>query len=279
MTDPSERERPHPYLAGRPRVRVFAHRGFVPPHEGTVDPGTSPQQIAENTLASITAAVELGADYIETDCHLTGDGHVVLFHDPDLTRVLGEERQVSEMSLDDLRALMADRGGLVTLEEALEVFPKTRFNIDVKSAAAAEPMGRILAPHGERVLLTSFSDEFRIRALRAAAETSGGVRPATSPGRSALIRVLLAVASRSRERAARALEGFDALQIPERQGPVRILTRRLIDEAHRNGVEVHVWTVNDPQSMVRLAQLGIDGVITDRTDLALNVLRPYRAGR
>ena len=75
---------------------------------------------------------------------------------------------------------------------------------------------------------------------------------------------------------ARAFSGLDALQIPERQGPLKVLSRRLLDEAHRHGVEVHVCTVNEPQDMVRLAQLGIDGIVTDRADLALTVLRAYR---
>lgn len=259
----------HPYLAGGSRPRVFAHRGFVTAADAA-------SGVVENSLVSLTAAVELGADYVETDCHLTSDGHVVLFHDADLTRVLGDARPLAETPMRELRAMMSDRGGLLALEEALEAFPHTRFNIDVKAEAAAAPLGRIVAPHRERVLVTSFSDEFRIAALRAAAQAADGSRPATSPGRSALIRILLALATRSEPRITRALAGFDALQIPERQGPLRILTPRLLDAAHRHSVEVHVWTVNDPQAMLRLAQLGVDGVISDRADLALTVLARHR---
>jgi glycerophosphoryl diester phosphodiesterase len=122
------------------------------------------------------------------------------------------------------------------------------------------------------VLDTSFDDGYRMRALRAAEAVPGSFRPATSPGRRRLISVLAAVVSRSRPRIARALSGIDALQIPERRGPVRVLSRRLLDETRRLGVEVHVWTVNDPRRMRELVERGVSGIITDRTDLALDAL-------
>ena len=87
------------------------------------------------------------------------------------------------------------------------------------------------------------------------------------------IRVLASVHLVSRRAQGRAFEGLDALQIPERQGPVRVLSPRLIEAAHLAGVEVHVWTVNDPARMKQLIDLGVDGIITDRADLALDALR------
>ena len=62
------------------------------------------------------------------------------------------------------------------------------------------------------------------------------------------------------------------MQIPERHGALRVLSPRLIDAAHRHGVEVHVWTVNDPERMTELVQAGVDGIITDRADVALAAL-------
>lgn len=255
---------PHPYLAASDAPRVLAHRGLVTPR-------LEEQGIAENTLVSMQAALDAGALYVESDCHLTSDGVPVLFHDSDLSRVTGDPRAIAAVSHRELQTLMAERGGLLTLEEALERFPGTRFNLDVKAGAAAEPMGRIIAPHAERVLLTSFDDAHRLRALAAAA-VRGSTPPATSPGRAGIARALLAVASRSRKQQERAFDGFDALQIPERHRGIRVLSPRLIDAAHRAGVEVHVWTVNDPERMRRLVAAGVDGIITDRADLALEEL-------
>ena len=254
---------PHPYLSHDARPRVIAHRGLVTAQ-------LAAQGAAENTFAAMTAAVEAGARYLESDCRLTSDGEVVLLHDVDLARVCGDPRPVTAVSSRELASLFADRGGLLTLGEALEVFPEARFNIDIKSREVAEPAGSIIAPHAERVLVTSFADGHRRAALQAITSASGsGARPATSPGRGALIRTLAALATGQRKAAARVLGGFDALQIPEKYGRVRVLTPRLIDFAESVGVEVHVWTVNDPAEMERLTDMGVRGIITDRADLAL----------
>ncbi len=255
----------HHYLSAPASPRVFAHRGLV-------TPALAEQGIAENTFASFEAAEAAGALYIESDCHLTSDGVAVLFHDSDLRRVAGDPRAIAAVGHAELAALMAERGGLLTLEDALERFPRTRFNLDVKAALAAEQMGRIVAPYAERVLLTSFDDESRLRALAAARAARASTSPATSPGRSALVKLLLAVTLGGRRARARALAGFDALQIPERHGAIRVLSPRLIDAAHEAGVEVHVWTVNEPARMRELVALGVDGIITDRADLALSTL-------
>jgi len=254
---------PHPYLSHDATPRVFAHRGLV-----TAE--LAAQGVAENTRAAMTAAVSVGAHFLESDCRITSDGEVVLFHDVDLARVLGDPRPVAAVSTRELASLFADRGGLLTLREALEMFPEARFNIDIKAREVAGPAGRIIAPHAERVLVTSFADGHRRAALQAARAASGsGVRPATSPGRGALIRTLAALQTGQRKAAARVLAGFDALQIPEKYGRARVLTPRLIDFAESVGVEVHVWTVNDPAEMARLVGMGVRGIITDRADLAL----------
>ncbi|WP_345802471.1 glycerophosphodiester phosphodiesterase family protein [Microbacterium sp. AZCO] len=256
----------HPWFAGAERPRVLAHRGLV-----TADGAR--HGVVENSFAAVAAAHAAGADYVESDCHLTRDGVVVLFHDPDLARVTGDPRRVDEVTARDLEFIMAGRGGLITLEQALDSFPAVRFNLDVKAEGAAEKVGRIVAPHAHRVLVTSFSDDRRRAALAAAATTGDGIPPATSGGTTVVTRLLGAVSVRSGRLARRALAGVDALQVPERRGRLRIVTPRLIDYAHAAGVEVHVWTINDPGDMTRLVAMGVDGIVTDRADVALGVLR------
>lgn len=251
----------HPYFAGTTKPRIFAHRGYVSSEHAQ-------RGVAENTLAAFQAAIDAGADYLETDCHVSSDGEVVLIHDPDLTRVAGDPREVSSVSKRELRSIMADRGGLLTLGEFLEEFPTARVNLDVKVKPAGMLAARLLAPHAERVLLAAFSDRCRRRTLEAIADL-GGVRPATSAGRSQVIRILTALASRSRKALDLAFSGIDAIQVPERQGRISVLSSRLITAAHNRGIEVHVWTVNDPTRMRTLVDVGVDGVITDRTDLAV----------
>ncbi|WP_325485572.1 glycerophosphodiester phosphodiesterase family protein [Microbacterium sp.] len=244
---------------------MLAHRGLVTPDAGR-------HGIAENSFAAVAAAHAAGAAYVESDCHRTSDGAIVLFHDESLERITGDARLVADVTARELETLMEGRGGLITLVQALDAFPGVRFNLDVKAADAAEPVGRLIAPHASRVLVTSFSDVRRRAALDAAAAAGAGIRPATSAGTRTILDVVAAVSLRSRRLAARALSGIDALQIPERHGRLRLLSPRLLDVAHAFGVEVHVWTVNDVDRMLELVAMGVDGVVTDRSDLALRAL-------
>ncbi|WP_298872966.1 glycerophosphodiester phosphodiesterase family protein [uncultured Microbacterium sp.] len=251
----------HPYLSPD-APRVLAHRGLV-------TPDAAEHGVVENSFAAVASAHAAGAAYVESDCHLTADGEVVLFHDDDLRRVADDPRAIADVRLHELEDLMSERGGLITLAQALEAFPEVRFNRDVKAAAAADGVGRLVAPHADRVLVTSFSDERRLAALAAAEAAGAARRPATSPGSATVARLLAALALRRNRRVRALLDGLDALQIPERQGPVRVVTPGLVRAAHAAGVEVHVWTVNAEDDMARLLDAGVDGLVTDRADAAL----------
>lgn len=251
----------HPYLSPD-APRVLAHRGLVTPDAAALG-------VVENSFAAVAEAHAAGALYVESDCHATADGTIVLFHDDDLQRVADDPREIADVRLPELEEIMAERGGLITLAQALDAFPDLRFNLDVKAAAAAEGVGRLVAAHAERVLVTSFSDDRRLEAL-AAARAAGAARPpATSPGSATVARLVAARALRRKGHVRALLDGLDALQVPERQGPLRIVTRGFVRDAHAHGVEVHVWTVNDDDDMRRLLDLGVDGLVTDRADAAL----------
>lgn len=264
----------HPWFSP-PAPRVLAHRGLV-----TL--AAAADGVAENSFLAVAAAHAEGIAYVESDCHLTADGVVVLWHDADLQRVTGVARPVADCTVAELERLMAERGGLITLAQALDTFPTLRFNLDVKADAAAVPTGRLVAKHADRVLLTSFSDERRHAAL-AAAYTRGG-HPATSGGTATVARAVAAAAARSRPLVTRALHGVHALQVPERRNGIRIVTRHFVSACHDAGVEVHVWTVNQTPDMERLLGLdgagpGVDGLITDRAEAAARVAGKVRESR
>ena len=228
----------------------------------------------DNSALALAAADAAGAQYVETDCRATADGDAVLFHDESLQRLLGDPRPVAEVGTRELAALFAAHGGLLTLGEALEAFPSLRFNVDVKDLAAAADVGRAVAAHGHRVLLTSFDDRNRRAALDAARAAGAEVLPASSGGRSAIALLRLASALRLTRWTRRILRGLDAVQIPERFGVLRVFTPRLVHAVHDAGAEVHVWTINDPERMRALVDGGADGIVTDRADLAIATLRP-----
>ena len=239
-----------------PGPRVLAHRGL------SVD-------APENTLLAFEHAVRAGAGYLETDVHVSADGVAVIAHDPTLERVAGRTAAVAALSVAELGRVDLGAGqGFSTLEDALGAFPGARFNIDVKTDAAADATVAAIERTGAqaRVLITSFSDR---RRRRLAARLPGVV---TSAGSLGVLRARLAAGSGRGSRFSRALGGAAALQIPERAGRLVLLSPALIDAAHRVGVEVHVWTVNDVGDMTRLLDLGVDGLVTDRADLALALI-------
>lgn len=255
----------HPYFTKTRHPRVLAHRGLIT--AAGEDSG-----VWENSAAAFAAAHAAGAEYVESDCQVTADGDVVLFHDATLDRLLGDPRAVREVRTRELRAIFADHGGLLTVAEALASFPDVRFNIDVKTSAAVEPLGPILADHTHRVLVTSFSDANRRATLAAVLRAGAARRPATSGGSRTI--AALRTLSALHLSPARVLAGIDALQIPERHGALTVLTPALLRAAQRRGVEIHVWTVNEPADMLRLVAAGVDGIVSDRADVALKTLAP-----
>lgn len=237
--------------------RVLAHRGLAT---------TAP----ENTLLAFSAAVDLGVQYIETDVHGSRDGIAVISHDPDLTRLAGMRGAVRDYSMERLRGIDLGHGqGFSSLAETLDAFPTTRFNIDIKSADAVEPsVDAIRSTNATaRVLVTSFSETRRLAAVR----QLPGV--ATSAGARRFAAALGAATLAQRLALRRVLRNVDCVQVPQVYGPIRITTAPMIARLHAAGVEVHVWTINDEPTMRALLDLGVDGLVTDRADLALGVLR------
>ncbi len=231
-----------------PLPRVIAHRGLA-------------TRAAQNGMAAFRVALEAGATHLETDARATSDGHAVLAHDAEL---LG----MGPVSALPLTALREQHPDVVTLQAALEEFPHACFNLDVKSVDAVFPVVQALRGSEHRVLLASFSDRRRLAATR------GLERPvATSASGRGVVQLLVGLRLRQSFLVRRALTGIDAMQLPDRALRSPALARAVVAACHAHGVEVHVWTVNDPQRMQELIALGADGIITDRCDLAVAALR------
>lgn len=259
---------PLPYFEG-PKPRIFAHRGLV------LAPG-----VIENSEPAFAAALDAGADYLETDIRTTRDGVPILFHDESLERLFGQPERVSALRLDEIREVAGDVG-LLTLEEAFVRFPGARFNLDLKEAAAITPTVRAIQAQSasNRVLLASFSQNRISRAL------SLHAAPIAASAGSAAVLALRALGalgastaevstSSARARLARRLSAsFHALQLPLEQGGVNFHSPGFIKLVRSQGLELHYWVVNDPETMLRLVESGATGIVTDRADLAVAALR------
>lgn len=240
----------HPYFAGS-TPRVFAHRGLH------ID-------VPENTASAFRAAIAAGATFIETDVVGSKDGFAIISHDTTLDRVSSHTGRVSEFTATELADIDLGGEGFLTLAQALEQFPTARFNIDVKDETAIDGVVRAVSDADalNRVLITSFNAARR----RATLERLPGV--ASSPSATEF----LVIAAAARMGITPPLPLIHALQIPERANGLSFVTERLVERYHKAGLEVHVWTVNDEETMRRLLGIGVDGIVTDRADIALGVV-------
>ena len=247
----------------------FAHRGGA-------------KRWPENTLTAFRGAAELGYRHIETDLHRTRDGHFVCFHDATLDRTTDGRGLLAERTLDELQQLDAGyqfvengsysfRGAglkIPTLEEALELDPSLHYNLELKTPdpSVAGRLWEMIEHHGihDRVLVASTHDEV----TEAFRRLSRG-RVATSPGRRGALRFWTKVLTGTWRNA---MFPFDALQIPPRFHGIGVITPRFLEAAHHHGIQVHVWTIDDPSEMFELVTAGVDAIMTDLPDILLEVL-------
>jgi len=269
------REHPNTDFFKPPVPRVFGHRGSA---------GTHP----ENTLESFAAAVAAGVEYLEFDLHMTRDGEVVVSHDDHLDRNCGRPGIIRDLTYTELAA--ADAGRMFTpdgvtfpfrgkglriprLAEVLAAFPKLRMIVEVKQIAPSvvAPMLALLDRAGVRrnVLVASEHqeplDEVRMLA------------PEIPTNFSYLESGVFIQAMGTRDASYR--PPADAVQIPRSYESWQLVTPESVEFAHRLGLEVHVWTVNEEAEMSELLDMGVDGLISDYPARALGVVRKRAATR
>jgi len=225
-----------------PPPLAFAHRGGA--NAGS-----------ENTLESFYEAIRLGYSYIETDVRGTADGKLVVFHDSNTFRMSGVRGKVSRMNFSELVELVRtghDRTTVPLLEDVLNRFPNTNFNIDVKDRIAAENIADIInRTHShDRVCITSFSTT-RMTTVRSMLDTE------VCTGAGILECVYFYILGR------RPPGGAAVLQLPMKLGILQIITYGFLARAHRAGLVVHAWTLNDLASIRRALELRVDGIMTD----------------
>lgn len=249
------------YLDTHPqtRPRVLAHRGLT--YEGSLE------VFDENTLEAFARAIEVGADFIESDIHVTKDLVPVLYHDPDLRRATGKRTLVSSLGLSELKQIRLPLGGRIpTLAEALERFPKAKFNLDLKTQFAEATGINTILKHGaeNRVLITSFSDKSRLRALALSPTPL-----ASSAGSSRVAMSYMAARIGAETLVADLLSDVAALQIPTKRFGIDLTHPAFLEKVLPLGVEIHYWTINEPDHMQELFNLGAHGIVTDRADVAI----------
>jgi glycerophosphoryl diester phosphodiesterase len=257
------------------RVIAYAHQGGA-------------WESPSSTVHAIEHALTAGATAIELDVHATSDGELVVCHDATVDRTTEGSGLIASFTLAELREMdfsywwipgadvtpgrpaadypfrgraPSDRAfGIATLREVLERFPGVVLNLDIKQTAPVvapyeETLARLLAEYDrtDDVIVASFLD------------------PATDAFRGVAPHVPTSAGTMATAEAWRAVQAGEpvpdmppvAFQVPERQGDLVVVDERFVVAAHAAGKAVHVWTVNDTQSMERLLDLGVDGIISD----------------
>jgi glycerophosphoryl diester phosphodiesterase len=217
-------------------------------------------------MAAFGRAIALGYRYLETDVRVTADGVALAFHDATLDRVTDQRGRVGALPWAQVRnARIGGREPIPLLTELLDAWPDARVNIDIKAEHCVGPTIDAIRRTGsiERVCVGAFSGA-RVAAVRRVL----GPRLCTALGpRDALA---LRAAAAMRRRSPHGLG--QCAQVPARVGPIPFVDTRYVARAHALGLQVHAWTVNDPAEMVRLLELGVDGLMTDAADVLRDVL-------
>ncbi|MBN9620174.1 MAG: glycerophosphodiester phosphodiesterase [Actinobacteria bacterium] len=228
---------------------AIAHRGGA---------GLAP----ENTLEAFRRSYDLGVRYLETDVRLSCDGRLVAFHDARLNRVTPARGRLRRRTLAELGGLGVLGGGpVLALEPLLAVFPDACFTLDLKDPATIAPLAALLRKPAtaERVCVAGARGRW-LRELRDLV----GPQLCTALSWRDLVRLA------SRPRSSYGDASF--AHVPLRLGRLPVFRDDLVARAHDAGVRVVVWTVDDPETMHRLLDGGVDGIITDRPDLLREVL-------
>lgn len=261
------------------RPLVYAHRGGA-----VLRP--------ENTIASFDYGLSLGADGLEFDVRLSRDGVVVVHHDATLERTTNGRGALSSYTADELSHVDAGhwftpidaqkpgrdsasfpyRGqghGIPRLTQVLSRYPGVPLIIELKvndpELAQRAIQDVRSAGAADRVSFGSFG----WRVLRAVRKLEPRIRTGASREE---VRLAL---YRSWLRWPLGKEAYREFQVPERSGPTRVVSRNFIAHAHRAGLPVKVWTVNDPADMRRLLEWGVDALISDHPDLAVSAVAAH----
>jgi len=261
------------YYLGVTRPLVIAHQGG----DG-VWPG--------DTMYAFEKAVEIGADVLEMDAHITKDGEIVLMHDEAVDRTTDGTGLIEDLTLAEIKQLDAaykwttDEGNtfpfrgqriqVPTLNELFGKFPDMRYVIEIKLTKnlIAKPFCNLIRAYNmqNKVIVASFHDV----AMKMFRETCPEV--ATSASRTEVRNfVLLGKVFLS----GLVVPRYQSIQPPYNPSEslgITIMTERFLREAHAKNIKVEPWTVNDPELMKQYIEWGVDGIITDRPDLMVEIL-------
>ncbi|GAA1408759.1 glycerophosphoryl diester phosphodiesterase [Glutamicibacter uratoxydans] len=224
--------------------------------------------LEENTLIAFQRAVDLGISHLESDVHASKDGTVYLFHDHTVDRITEGAGAFNDFTDEQLSQLRAGGEKLCTLDEMLDAFPHALLNLDVKDEHVVGPLAQLIERRGahNNIALASFDTK---RSAKVASLLSRHIR--RSPGELRMVLIWLFAHAIGRI-PQRLIKDFWAVQVPYKHGKIPVATARFIKAVHRAGSQVHVWVVNDEETMRTLVAKKADAIMSDDGQLLMRVL-------
>ena len=216
-------------------------------------------------MPSFQDSIDLGYRYLETDVHLSADGVLYAFHDDNLLARTGVNANFGDLSAREIDALLVDeRAPIPRFDDVVTTWPHARLNVDTKSDATVLPLIASVRRHGllDRICIGSFVDR-RVKLCR----RELGPDLCTSMGQLEAARLVMA----AKHLADPSLLTAQCAQLPLKR-VVPVATPELIAFAHDCGIQVHVWTIDDPDDMRYLLDADVDGIMTDRPRILRDVL-------
>lgn len=270
------REKPKHPMFENDRPLVMAHRGGA-------------DLAPENTLAAFRHAVNLDVDLIELDIHLTKDGHIVAIHDDTIDRTTDGTGRVNDLTLAEIQSYDAsihfvDPDGhnpyqegdvtIPTLEAVFQEMPLgMRYTIEIKDTNDPELYEKIGKDLWElmdkydvqdKVLIGSFDQNI----LDMMTEITDG-EAIVSAGKQEVTKFVLLHKLRLH---ALYQTKVDSVEMPIKAAGINLVNKAVINKAQKRGMDVHYWTINDRETMEELINLGVDGIITNRPDLLIELI-------
>ena len=263
-----------PYYASIKHPLVIAHQGG----DG-IRPG--------DTMLAFENATQIGADVLEMDAHITKDSQIVLMHDETVDRTTNGKGLIEDLTLAQLKKLDAaygwsNDGGktfpyrgqgiqVPTLEELFQKFPQMRYVIEIKLTQNPidKPLCDLIRKFSmqDKVVIASFHDEAMQRFRQTCPEV------ATSASRGEVTKFVLLGKVFLSGLVAPQYQSIQPPYDPKESLNIPIMTKRFIREAHAKNLKVEPWTVDDPEFMKQYIEWGVDGIMTDRPDLMIEVLK------
>ena len=215
----------------------------------------------ENSFEAFNSVIQMGYKYIETDLRMTLDGEVIAFHDPDVRRLFNIDLCVKDLTFNEITYLFKEKKcRLLTLEDILKEFPHVNFNIDLKVKEVIQQCIEIVGDLNafDRVCFASFHSSHTEKVLRQ------NQKAIVSMGMKDLALFKFFKLND---------KNIKIIQTPLKWKGIKVLTRNLIQKAHKSNVLVHVWTINDRKTINNLIDLGVNGIVTDEPELLMKIMK------